>query len=202
METLRKRVSVGDEEFQEEGPKRKNAIFNPCNVTFVNWDFMQHLWYDRSTLERMHIAQVWYHCSQVGPHLGTRVPMGTFFSFWVPKRSPFSLFQAEERVKSQSIHYYLLNVDHLNLCDGKTSFNYSHASSAVKLSLVHKYSNTCTCIADTYTGVLNHRANNSQTDYPCHLHIEGWIYRDTPIQWKWHKSVHHMKAHSVKMFFP
>jgi len=30
------------------------------------------------------------HCSQVGPHLGTRVPMGTFFSFWVPKRSPFS----------------------------------------------------------------------------------------------------------------
>ena len=30
------------------------------------------------------------HCSHVGPHLGTRVPMGTFFSFWVPKRSPFS----------------------------------------------------------------------------------------------------------------
>ena len=30
------------------------------------------------------------HCSQVGPHLGTRVLMGTFFSLWVPKRSPFS----------------------------------------------------------------------------------------------------------------
>jgi hypothetical protein len=24
------------------------------------------------------------HCSHVGPHLGTQVPMGTFFSFWVP----------------------------------------------------------------------------------------------------------------------
>ena len=24
------------------------------------------------------------HCSQVGPHFGIRVPMGTFFSFWVP----------------------------------------------------------------------------------------------------------------------
>ena len=29
------------------------------------------------------------HCSQVGPHLGTRVPMGTFFRFWVPIGSPF-----------------------------------------------------------------------------------------------------------------
>ena len=25
-----------------------------------------------------------YHCSHMGPHLETRVPMGTFFSFWVP----------------------------------------------------------------------------------------------------------------------
>ena len=29
------------------------------------------------------------HCSHVGPHLGTRVPMGTFFRFWVPIGSPF-----------------------------------------------------------------------------------------------------------------
>ena len=68
------------------------------------------------------------HCSQVGPHLGTRVPMGTFFRFWVPKRSPFFQgphylpFQAEERAKSQSSHY-LLDVDNLNSCDDKTSFN-------------------------------------------------------------------------------
>ena len=32
---------------------------------------------------------VGWHCSQVGPHLGTRVPMGPFFSFWVPIGSPF-----------------------------------------------------------------------------------------------------------------
>ena len=28
------------------------------------------------------------HCSQMGPHWGTWVPMGTFFSLWVPIRSP------------------------------------------------------------------------------------------------------------------
>ena len=31
------------------------------------------------------------HCSHMGPHLGTRVPMGTFFRFWVPIGSPFFL---------------------------------------------------------------------------------------------------------------
>ena len=29
------------------------------------------------------------HCSQMGPHLGTRVPMGTFLGIWVPIGSPF-----------------------------------------------------------------------------------------------------------------
>ena len=72
------------------------------------------------------------------------------FRFWVPKRSPFfsrsplSPFQTEERDKSQSSHY-LLNVDHLNTCDDKTSFNESHTSLSAKLSFVLKYSNTCTC---------------------------------------------------------
>ena len=50
--------------------------------------------------------------------------MGTFFSFCVPKRSPFSLFQAEEGTLSRSIHY-LLNVDHLNPFDIKISLNES-----------------------------------------------------------------------------
>ena len=63
--------------------------------------------------------------------------MGTFLVVGSPKgphflpRSLFSLFQAEERAKSESIHY-LLNVDHLNPCDGKTSLNESHASLSVK----------------------------------------------------------------------
>ena len=57
----------------------------------------------------------------VGPH-------GDLFQFWGPKKVPIFLFQAEERVKSESTHYYLLNVHHLNLCDGNTSFNESHAS--------------------------------------------------------------------------
>ena len=37
------------------------------------------------------------HCGHMGLHLGDPVPMGTFFSFWVPisvLRSPFSLFRA------------------------------------------------------------------------------------------------------------
>ena len=64
--------------------------------------------------------------------------------FWIPKRSPIfsrsplSPFQAEERAKSQSSHY-LLNVDHLNACDDKTSFNESHASLSMKLSFVLKW---------------------------------------------------------------
>ena len=37
--------------------------------------------------------------------------------------------------------------------------------------------------------------------YPCPLHIKGWIFRDTSIQWKWHKPVYQMKPHPVKMFF-
>ena len=32
------------------------------------------------------------HCAHMGPHLGDPVPMGTFFSFWVPIGSAF-LFQ-------------------------------------------------------------------------------------------------------------
>ena len=82
------------------------------------------------------------------PIWGPGSPWGPFSVFGSPKgphflsRSPFSLFQAEERAKSQSIHYY-----------------------------------------------------------PCHLHIKGWIFRDTSIQWKWHKPVYQMKPHSVKMFF-
>ena len=66
--------------------------------------------------------------------VATRVPMGTFFQFLGPQkvpiffpRSPFSLFQAEERAKSQSSHC-LLNVDHLNTCDDKTSLNEYHVS--------------------------------------------------------------------------
>ena len=85
-----------------------------------------------------------------GNFVGFRSSEDCLFRFWVPKRSPFfsrsplSSFQTEERDKSQSSHY-LLNVDHLNTCDDKTSFNESHASLSVKLSFVLKYSNTCTC---------------------------------------------------------
>ena len=56
--------------------------------------------------------------------------MGTFLVVGSPKgphflpRSLFSLFQAEERAKSESIHY-LLNVDHLNPFDIKISLNES-----------------------------------------------------------------------------
>ena len=41
------------------------------------------------TMFSEHWTYQWMHCSHVGPHLGTRVPMGTFFRFWVPIGSPF-----------------------------------------------------------------------------------------------------------------
>ena len=70
------------------------------------------------------------HCSHMGPHLRDPVPMGTFFSFWVPisvRRSPFSLFRAlGTREKSmQPLH----NVNHVITCNTTTSTCESHASS-------------------------------------------------------------------------
>ena len=66
---------------------------------------------------------------------------GDLFQFLGPQkvpiffpRSPFSLFQAEERAKRQSSHC-LLNVDHLNTCHDKTSLNEHRASLSVKLNL-------------------------------------------------------------------
>ena len=63
------------------------------------------------------------HCSHVGPHLGTRVPMGTFFSFWVPIGSTF-FFKVpifcilDLRAHEKSVQP-LSNVDHLILYDNK-----------------------------------------------------------------------------------
>ena len=69
-----------------------------------------------------------------GSPFGDPGPHGDLFQFLGPQkvpiffpRSPFSLFQAEERAKSQSSHC-LLNVDHLNTSDDKTSLNEYHAS--------------------------------------------------------------------------
>ena len=78
-----------------------------------------------------------------GSPFGSPGPHGDLFQILGPQkvpifsRSPLSPFQAEERAKSQSSHY-LLNVDHLNACDDKTSFNESHASLSMKLSFVLK----------------------------------------------------------------
>ena len=62
-----------------------------------------------------------------GSPFGDPGPHGDLFQFLDPQkvpiffpRSPFSLFQAEYRAKSQSSHC-LLNVDHLNTSDDKTS---------------------------------------------------------------------------------
>ena len=77
-----------------------------------------------------------------GSPFGDPGPHGDLFQFLGPQkvpisfpRSPFSPFQAEERAKSQSSHC-LLNVDHLNTCDDKTSLNEYHASLSVKLNFL------------------------------------------------------------------
>ena len=75
------------------------------------------------------------------PIWGPGSPWGPFSVFGSPKgphflsKVPIFLFQAEERAKSQSSHC-LLNVDHLNTCDDKTSLNEYHASLSVKLNFV------------------------------------------------------------------
>ena len=58
-------------------------------------------------------VSVWQHCSQMGPHLGTRVPMGTFFSLWVPigyHWVPIFYFKGSEREKSQCSHRLMLTI--------------------------------------------------------------------------------------------
>merc|ERR1712032_1086559 len=47
--------------------------------------------YDKQVTPTYIIELHHLHCSHVGPHLGTWVPMGTFFRFWVPIGSPFVL---------------------------------------------------------------------------------------------------------------
>ena len=67
-----------------------------------------------------------FHCSQVGPHLGTLVPMGTKMRFLVPIWSPFffkvpifSILGLRTRQKSvQPLSY----VNHLITCDNKNWF--------------------------------------------------------------------------------
>ena len=68
------------------------------------------------------------HCSHTGPHLETRVPMGTFFSFWVPIRSPlgpirspFSILGLRTREKSVQPPS---NVDYLITCDNTELIQY------------------------------------------------------------------------------
>ena len=75
---------------------------------------------------------------QVGPHIGTRVQLGTFSEFGSSKGPHF--FQGPHylhfRLKNAIKVKAATNVDHLNTCDDKTSFNESHASLSVKLSFI------------------------------------------------------------------
>ena len=62
------------------------------------------------------------HCSHVGPHLGTLVPMGTKINFLVPiffKVPIFSILGLRTRQKSVQP---LSNVNHLITCDNKNWF--------------------------------------------------------------------------------
>ena len=74
------------------------------------------------------------HCGQVGPHLGTRVPIGTVFSLWVPilcQGPHFFISGLRMREKSmQPLHKY--NVENLITCDSTTTTNESHVSLSVK----------------------------------------------------------------------
>ena len=76
----------------------------------------------------------------MGPHLGTRGPMGTSFSFWVPilcQGPIFFISGFRMREKSmQPLHKY--NVENLITCDSTTTTNESHASLSVKSVLEKK----------------------------------------------------------------
>ena len=73
------------------------------------------------------------------PCLWTRVPMRPFFSFWVPKGSPFSLIQAHKRFKCQSCHY-LMSATLLLVI--RYPCNESRASLSLKMSFMHKFAAT------------------------------------------------------------
>ena len=81
------------------------------------------------------------HCGHMGPHLGDRVPMGTFFSFGVPIGSPF-LFQGPHcvylRLKNAwKVHAVPLSiVDNKITFDNTTSTHESHANLSVKSVLL------------------------------------------------------------------
>ena len=48
-----------------------------------------------------------YHCSEKGPYFRDRVPIGTFFTFWVPLRTIFSVFSLNSGKECQfSQHTY------------------------------------------------------------------------------------------------
>ena len=60
------------------------------------------------------------HCSHVGPHLGTLVPMGTKMRFLVPIlfQSPhFPHFRLKNASKVSAATIYRLDVNHLITCD-------------------------------------------------------------------------------------
>ena len=76
--------------------------FHPLSSIFIHFHPLS------STFTHFHpFSSTDNHCGHTGPHLRDPVPMGTFFSFWVPisvLRSPFSLFRASECVKSSCSH--------------------------------------------------------------------------------------------------
>ena len=65
--------------------------------------------------------------------------MRPFFSFWVPKGSPFSLIQAHKRFKCQSCHY-LMSATLLLVI--RYPCNESRASLSLKMSFMHKFAAT------------------------------------------------------------
>ena len=82
--------------------------FHPLSSTFIHFHPLS------STFTHFHpFSSTDNYCGHTGPHLRDPVPMGTFFSFWVPisvPRSPFSLIRAKERMKSLYSHYLMLTI--------------------------------------------------------------------------------------------
>ena len=83
--------------------------FHKLSSDFIHFHALSSIFIHYINFTHIHpLSSIFIHFIHFHP-----VPMGTFFSFWVPisvPRSPFSLIRAKERMKSLYSHYLMLTI--------------------------------------------------------------------------------------------
>ena len=83
--------------------------FHKLSSDFIHFHALSSIFIHYINFTHIHpLSSIFIHFIHFHP-----VPMGTFFSFWVPisvPRSPFSLIRAKERMKSLYSHILMLTI--------------------------------------------------------------------------------------------